>query len=69
MTESLTCRKCGENRTWNKTRREYNDCRNGCTSYTAAIPDGTERAYAAGSDDEGRPVRGDAIHRKPTCND
>jgi len=27
------------------------------------LPDGIEQMYAVGSDDEGRPVRGNAIHR------
>ena len=69
MPAQQICRKCGEPQQWNVQTHMWRPCRNGCTSYTASIPDGTERAYAMGSDDEGRPLRGDAIHRKPTCND
>ena len=64
-----TCRICDELLRWNVKLQDWRPCRNGCSSCTAAIPDGTERTYAAGSDDEGRPVRGDAIRRMPTSHD
>jgi len=69
MTKTITCRTCGEDRTWDNNLDGYKACRNGCSQFTAAIADGTERSYTAGSDDEGRPVHGGAIVRKPTCHD
>lgn len=64
-----TCRVCGELLRWDVQNHMWRQCRNGCSSVTAAPADGTKRTYAAGSDDEGRLVRGDAIVRKPTCHD
>lgn len=69
MTETLTCRKCGEDRVWDKTRKLWRECRNGCSQITATIPDGSELAYTRGSTPAGVPVHGGAIHRKPTCDD
>lgn len=69
MTETVTCRKCGEDRVWNKTRREYSECRNGCSQITATIPDGSELAYTRGESKDSMPVFGGAVVRRPTCDD
>jgi len=66
---TVTCRKCGEDRTWDKTRKLWRDCRNGCSQITATIPDSSELVYTRGESADGVPVHGGAIHRKATCDD
>lgn len=66
---SKRCRKCGEPLLWNKTIKEWRECDNGCSQYTAAIPDNSELTYTRGESKDGVPVYGGAVVRKPTCHD
>lgn len=63
------CRKCELPLEWDAKRKRWKSCRNGCSQVTAALPSGTEDAYACGSDSEGRNVSGNAIRRAVRYDD
>lgn len=44
-----TCRKCGEQLSWHKSKNKWRECRHGCSQVSAAMPDDTECRFNLGS--------------------